>query len=153
MTTQSDQDGKIRPDTLVKTQNQNQTKQARHPSTTQRPPSDHSNDHPQQQPPRFFNLQNTPIMSLPKSVKTALRSLDPQTVKTYRRELRSSQKSLVFGFILWLLFGFHYLYLRRAGTQFFFWITLGGFGLGGSSISSGSRASSATTTTTPPASS
>jgi hypothetical protein len=68
-------------------------------------------------------------MSLPKSVKTALRSLDPQTVKTYRRELRSSQKSLVFGFILWLLFGFHYLYLRRPGTQFFFWITLGGFGL------------------------
>jgi hypothetical protein len=36
---------------------------------------------------------------------------------------------MFFAYLAWLLFGWHYLYLRRVGLQLAFWVTLGGFGI------------------------
>ncbi len=37
------------------------------------------------------------------------------------------RKSKAVGYLAWLFLGWHYLYLRRIGLQFAFWVTAGGF--------------------------
>ena len=37
-------------------------------------------------------------------------------------------KSKVLAYFFWFLLGAHYAYLGKWGTQFLYWITLGGFG-------------------------
>ena len=38
-------------------------------------------------------------------------------------------KSKGLAYLFWFLFGAHYAYLWKWGTQILFWITLGGFGV------------------------
>jgi len=38
-------------------------------------------------------------------------------------------KSTAVTYLLWFFFGLHYIYLGKIGTQFLYWITLGGLGL------------------------
>jgi TM2 domain-containing membrane protein YozV len=44
-------------------------------------------------------------------------------------EYNRRRKSKFTGYIAWLFLGWHYLYLRRVGLQFAFWVTLGGAGI------------------------
>jgi hypothetical protein len=44
-------------------------------------------------------------------------------------EYRRRAKSAAPAYILWLFLAFHYIYLRKWGLQFLFWLTLGGFGI------------------------
>ena len=38
-------------------------------------------------------------------------------------------KSTTVTYLLWFFFGLHYIYLGKIGTQFLYWITLGGLGV------------------------
>jgi TM2 domain-containing membrane protein YozV len=38
-------------------------------------------------------------------------------------------KSTAVTYLLWFFFGLHYIYLGKIGTQFLYWITLGGLGV------------------------
>lgn len=44
-----------------------------------------------------------------------------------KRELESQIKSTGSAYLFYL-FGFHYIYLGKIGTQFLYWLTLGGVG-------------------------
>lgn len=45
------------------------------------------------------------------------------------RDYQSYRKSGGLAYVLWLCFGFHYLYLGQIGLQLLYWLTFGGFGL------------------------
>jgi len=45
------------------------------------------------------------------------------------QELRSKIKPTTAIFMTWFLFGSHYAYLGKWGTQILFWLTLGGLGI------------------------
>ena len=45
------------------------------------------------------------------------------------QEYESRKKSGLIAYILWFLFGFHYIYLGRIGIQLIYWLTFGGFGI------------------------
>ena len=65
-------------------------------------------------------------MGLPAAVKAAQTKLDPKMQKLFAREYSKRKKSLLFAYLAWFLLGWHYLYLKRVGLQFAFWVTLGG---------------------------
>jgi len=44
-------------------------------------------------------------------------------------DYESHRKSGGLSYVLWLCFGFHYLYLGQLGLQLLYWLTFGGFGL------------------------
>ena len=65
-------------------------------------------------------------MNIPASIKPAYQQLPPAGQKSFRREYARRKKSISLAYLLWLLFGLHYLYLNRIATQLLFWITGGG---------------------------
>ncbi|WP_298443217.1 TM2 domain-containing protein [Ferrimicrobium sp.] len=69
------------------------------------------------------------LMALPPSVGQAVSMMDPMSQAAFFQEYQSQKKSLGVAYILWLLFGFHYLYFRMIGLQILYWITGGGFGI------------------------
>jgi hypothetical protein len=66
-------------------------------------------------------------VSIPRSLRPVLEKLPPEVQIDVQRAYERRAKSTVFAYIAWLLLGWHYLYLRRVGLQFAFWLTLGGF--------------------------
>lgn len=66
-------------------------------------------------------------MGLPKTVRASLAGLDPAMQKAFTRDLGRRRKSIIVAYLAWFLLGWHYLYMGRAGMQFAFWFTLGGF--------------------------
>lgn len=67
--------------------------------------------------------------NLPAMVRNELAKLSPQKQEEFIEEYKRKAKSVGVAYILWLLFGLHYAYLRKWGTQFLFWLTLGGLGV------------------------
>lgn len=65
-------------------------------------------------------------MGMPPSVRAALKSMDKDQQRAFRREYNRQAKSVIVCYVTWLLLGWHYLYLGRAGMQFAFWFTAGG---------------------------
>lgn len=63
-----------------------------------------------------------------KHTRSLINSLSTEQRIYFDAEYNRRSKSSFAGYAFWVLFGFHYLYLKSVGTQFFFWITLGGFG-------------------------
>jgi TM2 domain-containing membrane protein YozV len=59
-------------------------------------------------------------------VRNSLADLPASRQEEFLEEYRRRAKSPAPGHILWLLLGFHHIYLRKWGTQFLFWITVGG---------------------------
>ncbi len=66
-------------------------------------------------------------MSMPVSLRPMFASLEPATQIAVKADYDRRAKSLVIAYTAWLFMGWHYLYLRRVGLQFAFWLTLGGF--------------------------
>ena len=64
--------------------------------------------------------------NLPAVVRNSLAELPASRQEEFLEEYRRRAKSPAPGYILWLLLGFHYIYLRKWATQFLFWITVGG---------------------------
>lgn len=70
------------------------------------------------------------IKSLPPSIQQVVASMDPQSQNTFFNEYLKKRKRKSVGWILWLIpITWHYLYVGRAGLQFAFWFTGGGFGI------------------------
>ncbi|MDT8341165.1 MAG: TM2 domain-containing protein [Longimicrobiales bacterium] len=64
---------------------------------------------------------------LPAVVRNNLAGLPASRQEEFMEEYSRRAKGAAPAYILWLLLGFHYVYLRRWGLQFLFWITGGGF--------------------------
>lgn len=67
-------------------------------------------------------------MSIPASLQGIFQNLPVNTQALVWRDYESRKKSGLIAYILWLLFGFHYIYLGRIGLQLIYWLTFGGFG-------------------------
>ena len=68
-------------------------------------------------------------MSIPASLQIVFRGLPLDTQALVLQDYQHRRKSGLIAYILWFLFGFHYLYLGRIGIQLIYWLTAGGFGL------------------------
>lgn len=55
--------------------------------------------------------------------------LSPSAQVMVKRDYGDRRKSCSAAYCAWFFLGWHYLYLRRPGLQFAFWLTLGGFGV------------------------
>lgn len=65
------------------------------------------------------------IDNLPAMVRNEVVKLSAQKQEEFVEEYKRKAKSRGIAYILWLI-GFHYLYVRKWGTQILFWITAGG---------------------------
>src|SRR5579884_4011680 len=65
--------------------------------------------------------------NLPAMVRNELGKLPAHRQEEFVEEYRRKAKSAGPAYLLWLLLGWHYIYLRKWGIQFLFWLTLGGF--------------------------
>ena len=68
-------------------------------------------------------------VNLPAVVRNSLAELPAARQEEFLEEYRRRAKSIPPAYILWLLLGFHYIYLRKWGLQILFWLTLGGLWL------------------------
>jgi hypothetical protein len=64
--------------------------------------------------------------NLPAMVRNELTKLPAQRQEEFVEEYKRKAKSTGTAYLLCLLFGGHYMYLRKWGIQFVFWLTLGG---------------------------
>jgi hypothetical protein len=65
--------------------------------------------------------------NLPAMVRNELSNLSAQKQEEFVEEYRRKAKSTGVAYVLWLLLGWHYVYLSKWGIQILFWLTLGGF--------------------------
>lgn len=72
-------------------------------------------------------LSNSVASNLPSMVKNELAKMSAQKQEEFLEEFKRKEKSLAVGYLLWLFFGFHYIYFKKIGTQILFTCTLGGF--------------------------
>ena len=63
---------------------------------------------------------------LPATVRNELDMLPAQRQKEFLEEYGRKAKSTGPAYVLWFLVGGHYVYLRKWGVQFLFWLTVGG---------------------------
>src|ERR1700675_4031349 len=63
---------------------------------------------------------------LPSLVRAQVAKLPEDLQAAFLEEYRRKAKSSGVATLLWLCLGWHYAYLGKWGTQFLFWITLGG---------------------------
>lgn len=59
-------------------------------------------------------------------IKNLLSSLSDVQMLAYKDRYRDQAKSMRIGYLYWLSFGSHYLYVKRYWTQAIFWLTFGG---------------------------
>ena len=64
--------------------------------------------------------------NLPAMVRNELVKLPAQKQEEFVEEYRRKAKSVGIAYLLWLLLGWHYVYLRKWGIQILFWLTAGG---------------------------
>lgn len=69
------------------------------------------------------------IKKLPPSVQSTVAKMDSATQTTFFNELDKRRKKLATGYIIWAIFGWHYIYTGKIGLQFAFWFTFGGLGI------------------------
>jgi hypothetical protein len=69
------------------------------------------------------------IHSLPPSVQHVVEQMDNASQAAFFNEYELKKKKLSIGYVLWLIFGFHYLYYGKGWLQLFYWVTLGGLGI------------------------
>lgn len=68
-------------------------------------------------------------MGLRASMQNILEYLPSDAHADVIAEYNRRRKSKAIGYFAWLFLGWHYLYLRRVGLQFAYWLTLGGLGI------------------------
>ncbi len=64
--------------------------------------------------------------NLPVMVRNELTKLPPQRQEEFIEEYTRKAKSAAPAYLLWFLLGWHYIYLRKWGMRFLFWLTFGG---------------------------
>ena len=64
--------------------------------------------------------------NLPAMVRNELGNLPAQRQEEFIEEFKRKSKSIAVTYLLWLLLGWHYIYLRKWAVQFLYWLTLGG---------------------------
>lgn len=69
------------------------------------------------------------IQGLPPSVQHTALKMDREALAALLNEYELKKKKKSVAYIMWLLFGFHYIYTRQIGLQFAFWFTGGGLGI------------------------
>lgn len=62
-------------------------------------------------------------MSIPATMMPVFESLNPDVQVRVERDYERRKKSMVAAYLAWLFLGWHYLYLRRVGMQFAFWLS------------------------------
>ena len=65
-------------------------------------------------------------MAGPRSLLPSYERLPQAAQISVKRDYERRKKSMLFAYLAWLTLGWHYLYPRRVGLQFAFWVTLGG---------------------------
>ena len=68
------------------------------------------------------------IRSLPPSIQHVVSLMDGRSQAALFNEYEQKKKKISVGYILWFIFGFHYLYYGKVGIQFLFWFTGAGLG-------------------------
>lgn len=68
------------------------------------------------------------IRSLPPSVQHVVGQMDPNSQAVFFNDYERKKLKKSIGWILWFLFGLHYIYAKKVGMQFAYWFTLGGLG-------------------------
>jgi hypothetical protein len=68
------------------------------------------------------------IRSLPPSIQHVVSRMDGRSQAALFNEYEQKKKKISVGYILWFIFGFHYLYYSKVGIQFLFWFTGAGLG-------------------------
>lgn len=63
---------------------------------------------------------------LPSMVRSELSRLSPEQQEEFLEEYSRKAKSVGTAYVVWILLGWHYVYLGRWGMQILFWITSGG---------------------------
>ena len=63
------------------------------------------------------------IQALPPSVGRAVAMMDPASQSAFFSEYQMNKKSLAAAYILWVIFGAHYIYFRKVGLQIVFWLS------------------------------
>ena len=63
-------------------------------------------------------------MGIPATLMPVFESLSPDVQIRVSRDYERRRKSKLFAYIAWLTLGWHYLYLRRVGLQFAFWVSI-----------------------------
>ncbi len=64
--------------------------------------------------------------TLPAVVRNSLAELSAGRQEEFLEEYLRRSKRAAPAYLLWMLVGFHYVYLRKWDLQFFFWLTAGG---------------------------
>lgn len=66
-------------------------------------------------------------MGVPTQFNPLMHRLSAEAQSMVKFDYHRRRKSKTVGYFAWFFLGWHYLYLRRVGLQFAFWITAGGF--------------------------
>ena len=69
------------------------------------------------------------VKSLPPTVQHTVAQMDAASQNAFFNEYEKKKKKVSIAYIVWIILGWHYLYLKKVGLQFAFWFTLGGFGI------------------------
>lgn len=69
------------------------------------------------------------MAKFPFVVEEQLSRLSHNQRSSFRRDYKKRSKSVGLAYLLWLCLGFHYIYLGKWGTQFLYWVTIGGLGV------------------------
>lgn len=67
--------------------------------------------------------------TLPAVVRNSLAEMLATRQEEFMEEYTRRAKTAAPAYILWLLLGFHYIYLGKWGLQILFWLTWGGLGI------------------------
>ncbi len=67
------------------------------------------------------------LPTLPSMVKNAFSKMSGEKQEMFLEEYYRRARSVSTAYVVWFLFGFHYIYVKKWGTQLLFWITGGGF--------------------------
>jgi hypothetical protein len=76
---------------------------------------------------RKIDVDVRTVAQLPASLQSVVSKMKPEAQNAFFIEYRSRRRKVWLSYLAWMAFGFHYLYNRKVGVQFLFWLT--GFGL------------------------
>ena len=68
------------------------------------------------------------IKSLPPTVQHTVGQMDTMSQNAFFNEYQKKKKKVAVAYMLWLI-GFHYIYVRKVGLFFAYWITGAGLGI------------------------
>lgn len=69
------------------------------------------------------------VKALPPSVRHVVAQMDGPSQAAFFNEYEQKKKKKSIAWLMWFVFGWHYIYVGKIGTQFAYWFTFGGFGL------------------------